>query len=149
MRMRGRVPSGLALPSTLSSCTAEQCWLPTSTTYLLRVQAEAWPLRGALTQHQITANELSDFWLLKLVCAAEHIWAKDRLLETQVNCFAKHPETAKTKVGLEFFSAKTDFPTFFFPLLLSGKWKWRDLSQVLTQAKAYSFLVGLNFFSSN
>lgn len=43
------------------------------------------------------------------MCAAEHIWAKDHLLETQVNCFTKHLEIAKTKVGLEFFSEKKQF----------------------------------------
>lgn len=65
----------------------------------------------------------------------------------QVNCFAKHLEIAKTKVGLEFFSAKKQFLNSLLPTppTLSVKWKWRILSQVLTQAKTYLFLVGFNF----
>lgn len=81
--------------------------LPPSTLSSLGMwQAETWPLGGALTAflpyHQITANEQSDFWLLKLLCADKHISAKDHSFKTQVSCFAKHLERAETKAGLEF-----------------------------------------------
>lgn len=54
---------------------------------------------AVIPQHHVTVNELSDFCLLKLVCAEQHIWAKDHLTETQVNCFAKHPQIAKVRLG--------------------------------------------------
>lgn len=36
------------------------------------------------------------------MCAPKHISAKNHLFKAQVSCFAKHLETAETKVDLEF-----------------------------------------------
>lgn len=86
--------------------------------------------------HQITEYGLNDFWSPQLVCAvalaAQDIDAKDLPVETQTNCFAEQLEIAKTEVGLEFFRCKKLISQPLFSFLLSGKWKQRIFSQVLT-----------------
>lgn len=69
------------------------------------------------------------------MCAAEHIWAKDHLLETQVNCFTKHLEIAKTKVGLEFFSAKKQFLNSPLPPPPISKMKVEDFESSFDLSK--------------
>lgn len=51
----------------------------------------------------------------------------------QVNCFVKHAEMAKTKVGLEYFSEKKKILNFF------PSSQWRILSQILTHKKHTHF----------